>query len=98
MEVEFRNVTITLRAESAKDAYTRLCDALRKLDGCDWDTDTYVVYPRLPSDADDAEAEERDTVELFEVYCRGCGEAESAHKPDRMCPDKSGHHFEPSNI
>lgn len=37
----FQNVTIVIEEENGKEAYTRLCNALNKIPGCEWWTSTY---------------------------------------------------------
>lgn len=37
---EFQNVTIGVNAKTAKEAYTKLCNALRSIDA-EYSTDTY---------------------------------------------------------
>jgi hypothetical protein len=63
MEVEFRNVTITVaNVTDAKQAYNRLCRALGSI-ACEWQTDAYIAYE--PTEQAYADAKERDTSELF---------------------------------
>ena len=41
-ETTFRNVTVTVSASSAKEAYAMLCDALHSIHA-EWSTDTYTT-------------------------------------------------------
>lgn len=50
----FFNLTASVRAEDGKEAYTKLCDVLDKLDG-DWHSSTYS----------EDDGEEKTTEELF---------------------------------
>lgn len=62
MEVEFRNVTITLaNVKDARQAYDRLCHLLAQYEPIEWTTDTYVVHPEA-GEPDIA----RSTNDLFE--------------------------------
>jgi hypothetical protein len=66
VEVEFRNVTITIgNAKDPQQAYDLLCSALGRLeeDGhpVEWQTDTYLTHLRQYG----SEPEERSTSELF---------------------------------
>jgi hypothetical protein len=56
MITTFQNVWISIEADSAEDAYTKLCDLLADDHTADWYTDTYTVNDGM---------EVRDTVELF---------------------------------
>ena len=76
METTFHNVTITIEADSPREAYSLLCQALGSLgDGfvkcCEWQTDTYSTVS-----ADDVVSEEADSSELFPT---NDGEACSEH-------------------
>lgn len=57
----FTNVTISIDAPDPTAAYTRLCDALARIDA-DWITDQYCVYNLAVGPTD---SEYRDTEELF---------------------------------
>lgn len=58
VEVEFRNVTITVSAETPEEAYTKLCEQLAANDsGIEWSTDTFITYAEPDH--------ERSTEELF---------------------------------
>lgn len=37
----FHGITVSIQAETAEEAYTKICNALDKLDG-EWSTDTYT--------------------------------------------------------
>lgn len=66
MEVEFRNVTITIgNVRDARQAYDQLCDVLGgPTNPCiEFTTDTFVVYE--DNRTADKQAEEHDTAELF---------------------------------
>ena len=56
-EFTFHNVTVTVTAETAKDAYTILCDALGTSELTEWETDTYTT--------DSAPDVHRDTAECW---------------------------------
>jgi hypothetical protein len=61
MDVEFRNVTITVvDAKDAVDAYEKLMFALSSA-GFNWTPDIFIEHRR----ATDDEAQEKDTAELF---------------------------------
>jgi hypothetical protein len=64
MEVEFRNITITVaNVSSAKEAYQVVTDLLANaLPNIEWTSDKYVVHPDTYTPD---ELEERDTEELF---------------------------------
>jgi hypothetical protein len=64
MEVEFRNITITVaNVSSAKEAYQVLTDLLANaLPNIEWTSDKYVVHPHVHTIN---EPEERDTDELW---------------------------------
>jgi hypothetical protein len=72
MEVEFRNVTITVsNVTSAKDAYDQLTEALGTMSCAEWTSDTFVEY--TGECEKDQQAQPRDTSELFpdgEEPCR----------------------------
>ncbi len=53
----FQNVTISVNADSSKEAYSKLCDALQSI-GAEWTSDTYT-------NTDDASEESKETSELF---------------------------------
>lgn len=63
MDIEFRNVTITItKCDDAKDGYARLMDLLRPEHGvCAISTDTFVVVSNHGRDISD----EHSTQELF---------------------------------
>lgn len=64
MEVEFRNVTITItNVQNAREAYTKLCSGLTAMDS-EWTTDSYIVYPGTK--AGDTESVELPTTDLFD--------------------------------
>jgi len=63
VEVTFNNVTITIPAANAKQAYAVLCEALDPL-GAEWTTDTYTVDDGEEKDTVD-DGEEKDTRDLF---------------------------------
>lgn len=66
MEVEFRNITITIgNVTSPKEAYDVLCDLLGSPEAqvAEWTTDTYVVH--TGNHDVDATATAHDTYELF---------------------------------
>ena len=52
----FKNVSISIEAKTGQQAYTKLCDALDKIKGCEWSTDIYSIDDR---------DEDRATIELF---------------------------------
>jgi hypothetical protein len=56
MVINFQNVEISIEADSAEEAYTKLCNLLADDHSADWYTDTYTVNDGM---------EVRDTVELF---------------------------------
>lgn len=43
-EYTFHNVTITLEASSAKEAYTKLCEMFEREAGLGYETDTYTGH------------------------------------------------------
>ncbi len=51
----FHNLTVSIRAKTPKEAYTKLCNALDKVEG-DWWSDTYSVNDN---------GDQRETTELF---------------------------------
>jgi hypothetical protein len=72
METTFHNVTITIEADSPREAYGLLCKALGSLgDGfvkcCEWQTDTYQTVTE-----DGVESEDADSSELFPESAPEC--------------------------
>ena len=44
METQFNNVTITIKAPTPEEAYTKLCEVLEKgMPGLEYTTDTYQL-------------------------------------------------------
>jgi hypothetical protein len=83
-DITFHNVTITISANSAPEAYALLCEAFARLD-CEYETDTYSDPTDDPttiecptselfpfSTADTIEEEYRNTPQHIDCHCYEC--------------------------
>ena len=82
METTFHNVTITIVADTPKEAYSLLCQSLGSLgDGfakcCEWQTDKYSVDGGEEADTSDLFPDTDgdtcpDHIHTFDVHCEAC--------------------------